>query len=64
MVSDVTETEMPEVLLISIAPAVELAAIEAAAKLRAVVLPIPVDAASVMDGVVIKPEPLMVPALR
>ena len=63
-VRDVTITADDNVLLRSILPSVESAAIETAAKFRAVVLPMPVDAAMVIEGVVIKPEPLMVPALR
>ena len=62
-VREVTVTAEAVVLLRSILPSVESAAIEAAAKLRAVVLPMPVDAASVMVGVVIKPAPLMLPAV-
>lgn len=57
-------TANADALLITILPLLESAAIAWEARLRAVVLPIPVFANSVMDGVVIKPEPLMVPALR
>ncbi len=59
-----TETADADVLLIIILPLLESAAIDWEARLRAVVLPMPVFANRVMDGVVIKPEPLMDPALR
>ena len=64
VVSDETVTVVLRALAKSILPVVESAAIEAAAKLRAVVLPMPVFANRVMDGVVIKPEPLMDPAVK
>ena len=64
VVSEVTETAVTDVLLMMILPAFESAEIEVAARFRAVVLPIPDSATMVMDDVVIKPEPLMVPALR
>ena len=53
-----------DVLLITIMPLLESAAIAWEARLRVVVAPMPDSATMVMDGVVIKPEPLMVPALR
>ena len=62
-VREVTVTAEAVALLRLILPSVESAAIEAAARLRVVVLPMPVDAASVIVGVVIKPAPLMLPAV-
>ena len=56
-VREVTVTAEAVALLRLILPSVESAAIEAAARLRVVVLPMPVDAASVIVGVVIKPAP-------
>ena len=72
VVRDDTVTAVPRALFRSILPSVELAEINAAASwspyglpmVSKVVLPIPDSATMVMDGVVIKPAPLMVPALR
>ena len=64
VVSDDTFTADAEELLMTILPLLESAAMDWEAILSAVVAPIPESAARVIDGVVIKPEPLMFPALR
>ena len=61
-VSEVTETAVLDVLLTSIDPAVESAAIDAAARLSPVELPMPVAAFRSMVLAVMRPAPLMEPA--